>query len=243
MYLAVLFLFAIPLESARALIVIDEFSDFQDVATSAPGTTSAELDGLDVLGGSRELTISALASNLAGGARINIADTTPDALLYDPTIGDSAIADGQIIWDGNQDNNMDPEGFNADGLGADGDGMDLNSGDLIRVVVNSSLPSDESSLAIEVASDGGLNSAISSRLLPIFGSNAITNYDFLFAEFPGVDFSDVSAIRLIIDTSADPGLQVEIERVIVTTIPEPSTLVLLILGVVGMYSYSQPAAV
>lgn len=57
-----------------------------------------ERDGLDVLGGSRELEISAYASSLTGGARFNFADVAPDALLYDPSQGPNGItSDGRIV--------------------------------------------------------------------------------------------------------------------------------------------------
>ncbi len=216
--------------SAFATIIIDEFADYHEIETTTPGTGSHELDGLGVLGGSRELSITAFASSLVGGARININDSKPDALFYDPTRGpDGAVAQGQIIWDGNQDDNSDPQGFNAGGLGGDNMGVDLTAGDLIRVVVNSSLPSDDSTLTIEVASDGGANLATKSLPLPTFGSSMVTNYDFPFADFAGIDFSDVSAMQLKIDTSSDPRLQIEIERAVVTTnVPEPTSLALVV---------------
>ena len=166
---------------------------------------------------------------------MNIASATPDALFYDPTVGGDVVATSRIIWDGNQDDNSDPQGVNATGLGADDDGVDLTVGNLIRVVVNSSRPSDESLLTIGVGSDGGSNTASLSMFLPLFGSNTVTNYDFRYSEFPGIDFTDISYVLLGINTSSDPGLQVEIERVLVTSnVPEPTSTFLVGLAIAGV---------
>jgi len=223
---SVVFIGAIALLGAQQSIggVIDSFGGDIQLLQSDAGTLFSQGTTVNagVLGGERDVTLSQTSAQ--GGGRLLVNEANISGVLdFSMEVGSTGVA--TIVWDGVDGN----ENIDADGLG----GFDLTAGGLDNafslIVSFDDLPTE---LSMTVYS-GEQNVSKASVLVnsPV-GAGAEQEYLLLFSDFAvvsgsGADFTSAGAVVLEIDHFT-PATDFQLDMV--QTVPEPSTILLLIGG-------------
>jgi uncharacterized repeat protein (TIGR01451 family) len=195
---------------AGAQVTVDDFSTNQAEIT-APPTSTSTVAGAGILGGNRDLLISATASagltsgsvpeGASSAARVDAGVLNFDALPSGPRTA-------QVTWDGD----TDPDVLDPVGLG----GVDLTAGGGSAFVLALASTADIQ-LEVEVFTDGS-NSSFASRLLSMGAADIYIDFgEMAPAQGTGADFTNVGAIVLTL--RMDSGAAT-LDSVL-TAVPEP----------------------
>nr|WP_086939721.1 PEP-CTERM sorting domain-containing protein [Thaumasiovibrio occultus] len=212
---------------AHAVFIIDDFTDPIGIGNSAVDTVvdlngvGSTFDSASVLGGERDLYVKLLQSGFNPATGVNMT-VSAGTLTYET--GSGAIAMGKIQYDGddNDADNLDVTGLGSVDLAALGNSfvLDIFEADL------------GFSYSIGVWSNGGAVSAVNEYVAN--GTNVPTSRAFSFADFAGVDFTSVSAIEFIINTKGLAGQNSIDFTVDSIKVPEPATIALFGMGLMGL---------
>ena len=226
-------LLAFGVNAQAATIVIDEFSDFQLLQATGPISANTDEGSVagSVLGGERDMFLRVL-----GGASSQHATV----VAFDLGGGDNSLFVSQqstissstlIVWDG-----ADGDASNIDytGLG----GFDLRGGGTefgLELGVNMRDQPFDVTFTVYDASDPSGNTWSRETITlsgPSFAAQAITiPYGHFTTHGPngGVDFSNVGAVAMEIG-AFNPGSDIEIDYLRTSVVPEPSSIVMALLG-------------
>jgi hypothetical protein len=212
-------------ERASASFVISQFSADQQVIVS--GTPAGPKSGSDTsvasqsVGGYRTIILDRLGPPVTKG--IVVADsnlTQPGVFTFSTPTGVTAAVD--LRFDGNNASpTIDPNGLGGVDITEGG----LNTGFLFRMVSDIGAP-------IHVtAYSGAGNTSEGTVLIP---ADPTFNLHFVFLPFAafattggtGADFANLGALSFMIDGSASPSLDAQVDFISATTVPEPSSLAL-----------------
>jgi PEP-CTERM motif len=220
---------ALTFGAAHALPVIDDFSvtqaETRDNFTTGGAVYAPQVFGADILGGYRDVLVSKLRPIGSDGSAGVLSVTFDGSLAYSEQSRQAGI--GTIRWDGITTGG----GIDTDGLATLGQGLDLTAfGSSLRVVVLDA--DDRSPLVFNVWTSTG-DGVFSSYSLTRFSAEGPGTYDFNFSDFGGANFANVGALELQINDGSGTSLDTTIDLVALNGVPEPGTLALLGLALVG----------
>lgn len=205
-------------------IMIDDFSTDQTVIwMGAPGSAGSQVSGAGILGGERDMVVT-LVSNIG----VVMAAST-GTLNYAHAFNSEAT--GLIVWDGPDTGPLGAATLNPTGLG----GVDFTNGGGEDEIAMPLLLSNLSAPMVLTAYTDAVNFSTATLLFP-GNVPPQARLSALFTSFvadpggTGADFTNIGAFSLYIDGSSTPGLAAEFAIVN----PEPSTVTLLLLGILGM---------
>ncbi|MDY7092529.1 MAG: Ig-like domain-containing protein [Acidobacteriota bacterium] len=198
---------------AAAQTTVDDFSTNQAEIT-APPTATSTVAGAGILGGNRDLLVSATAS--AGLTSGSVPEGASSAARVDAgVLNFDALPSGprtvQVTWDGDSD----PDALDPVGLG----GVDLTTGGASAFVFALASTADIQ-LEVEVFTDGS-NSSFAARLVPMGAADIYVDFSEMApAQGTGADFTNVGAIVLTLrlDSAA-----ATLDSVL-TAVPDPAAL-------------------
>lgn len=206
--------------ATAATIMIDSFETFQQVADSPTGgiPTSSTINGdPTILGGSRTLSV----------------DTTPDnppATTFGSSLTSTGAPNSQLIFN----NNDGQEGLATVVYGVDAGGAalgDLTDGGtndkFFFEVTSGDLPG---SIYTATVTDTSANSfTVSELLVPGFSPFQA------FADFVGVDFTDVASLTFTLDSNGVDSFDGSIGSI--SAVPLPASALLLLGGIGGLAGF------
>jgi hypothetical protein len=222
--LTALFSVALVASSAQAVVLIDTFDDTtQVIEETSVGSYPNSAVASEALGGTRDMTL--IIDTAASADHVLQANRNGNGLFqYFESDGNGTF---ELVYDGDNDaTTLDPIGLG---------GVDLTMGGATRILL-ASLSDQDTDLTMTVYSDAG-NASELMAVAPMGGD--FTNVEFAFSDFvptigAGADFTSVGAIALSIPVGVS-GNDLQID--FITTagpVPEPSTLVLMAMGLLGM---------
>jgi hypothetical protein len=224
----VLALFSVSTVSATP-VIIDTFDTTGMTAFILPGPAgdSANVGGAtaggESVGGFRNIEIERIG---AGG--VNSVSVTSGNFLMSLAADDTGF--GRITWDGDANNTLDH------GLAVDLTGLGTNT--QIQLGIRSDLVG--SVRLIVYSGAGNFSTATFATPAGGFGATPFTIITLPFADPVwvatglGVDFGNVSAIRLEGDGSSTPGLDLQLNFIEANGVPEPGTFALAGLALCGL---------
>jgi PEP-CTERM motif len=202
--------------------IIDPFADTQNLTATNNGTVAAT----DIIGGNRYASITQTTG------------TNSDTLLFDATpnemdlnIGNNDTSDMRLLYDGT----VNTTGVDAFALG----GIDFTQlGTLSLIRIN--LQSDHlNSLTMKVYTDASNFSTATVN----YTAGPFNSYDTPFTAFvatgAGANFASVNAFELTINGVSQQNLQMNLLSAESSSVPEPSTMLLLGGGLVGLGVFSR----
>ncbi|MCW5962443.1 MAG: PEP-CTERM sorting domain-containing protein [Bryobacterales bacterium] len=219
--LALALTLAIGLAGSASATIIDDFTFDQALLSTTGGTVSSEVCGGPMLGGCRDITITAAAAD--NGAS--------------PTSSASVLGGFLNISNDFEITSTVTVGWDGPGIPGPGLAPPANFTTSLAIVVQVFFADLGMDIEIELM-DGGGNTAtrslaIASTQVPPTGP---INYSFDFASFtsaPGaLDLSDITSVRMIINGPA--AYDARISFVDTTPIPEPGTMLLSAVALLGL---------
>ncbi len=217
--------------SSAQAILIDTFEDAHSVNFSGPpGTMSGnELSPAPgALGGHRDIH-SSITANPSNNFIDNSIHNGGNS-RWSISQGDELEGISMVTWDGDDN---DANGVATAGLGS----VDLSPLGEDRFELGIDFMDVPGDISIQVWSNGGADTDTVTHNLA-GGVFAPTTETFLFSEFTGVDFGDVSALKLTVDGTVIPSLDMNIDFIRSAQptptpgVPEPATFGLL--GLAGL---------
>jgi hypothetical protein len=204
--------------------IIDPFADTQQLTTS----NSSNVAGVDLIGGNRFASITRTSGGLSDSLNINV----PTTDILDLSMAATDSSDMRLLYDGTSNTT----GVNAFGL----TGIDftqLGTLSLIRI----SLESDHAnSLTMKVYTDA---TNFSTAIVNYTNDPFFNNYDTPFTSFvatgTGADFTNVKAFEVTISGVPQQDSQMGFISAEANATPEPSTMLLLGGGLVGLGVFSR----
>jgi hypothetical protein len=196
------------------------------ISPLSAGGSDQQSSTSSVLGGFREFRIEGTNGT---GAQLQV--STPGFQL---TSGTLSATSGFYILDGSQFNSASsPLNPDADGLGTNGNGEDLvalsSGGDRFRL--NVSAITGLFDVSVRAWSDGGATPDFELTQSSVSSTGAL---EYLFSDFSGIDFTDVSALVFTIDAQTADS-QITINEFLV--VPEPASAALLALGGMALLNF------
>jgi hypothetical protein len=218
---------ALGVSAHAAPVVIDEFSTTQSVTIGSNADGQDSVTGAAILGGSREATISNINPQDQDFETIFVAQDGV-ARFESGAGGTGAGIRSQFVleYDGTADGSFDPSGLG---------GIDLIDGTNTVIAFDLPFVSGSSTLTFEVFDNDGSASVD-------FIADTAGIFSIAFADFIGIDFTQVSAFRLtaLNDTAA---ADFNLNRILAVPtadviIPVPGAA-LLFAGAIGGYAASR----
>jgi hypothetical protein len=233
-----LYAFALPFSAASNAAIIDSFDTEQTVedATAGDGGVwgSVNSGGGDIIGGERDVLVDLLTSDFGNDAEFIVRNGTS---VGNFNIGSESTASFALQYDGD-DADGPGETLTPDGLG----GLDLGS--LGNAFVFDVLAADQPGLEVSATVwSGGSSSTVNiTGTFPVGNPGLPGNVDppvpspIPFADFAGVDFSDVGALEFVV--TGNVAFDVTVAQIEVPgeeqQVPEPMTLGLVGVGLVSI---------
>ena len=225
----VILLAAIVLTNAVSLqadVIIDPFNGYQTLSASGtpagPKNAFASLTDPIVLGGERDVWLSRTSSN-SGSVSMDVDGSFNGALAYASSPATSGYA--LITYDGTDGSSA----LNYTGLG----GIDLTQSGVNTGVAIGTTSDIGAAATFTVYSDATHYSTYNVPVLADIDFN-FTRYFATFSSFTtgagaagGADFTNVGAITLKLDGTANPGTDIGVDY-FVATVPEPSGSMLIL---------------
>jgi hypothetical protein len=210
-----------------ATLEIDPFDASQGPLT-APPDASGTADDAGILGGERDVQVHYTGGPLNVEVNVNPGGNS----LYTHSQDASTTGASWIIWDGNDG---DATTLDPTGLG----GVDLTFGQPLNIVgilvgIADNDLSNADALRIEVYTDAGNWSFIETGI-PVGASIFFPKFNtYSVGAGTGADFTNVGAIALHINGTTEPAQDLSLDLIAASTVPEPSTIILLGIGVAGL---------
>lgn len=204
--------------------IIDPFDVTQQLLTS----NSSNVAAASVIGGNRYASINRTSGTVTDSLNIN----NPTVGVLDLSMAAGDTSDMRLLYDGTT-NNTGVNAFSLTGI----DFTQLGTLTLIRV----NLQSDHTNtLTMKVYTDAG---DYSTATVNYSNDGLFHDYDTDFAAFAstgaGADFTNVKAFELIISGVPQQDLQMDSISAEANATPEPSTMLLLGGGLVGLGVFSR----
>jgi hypothetical protein len=223
---------------AQAGIIIDDFSVDQVAVTdtNAAGvqasqgwsTVAAPVGSTSIIGGYRDIFVN----KTGGGGGVSLG-VTGGVLSYEAGSGSTggALGIGYVRWDGASNSGATVD---YDGLGL----VALNLGSA-SIQLNVIEADHDFTLKFQIWSDEDNSGTVSASEVKTYStviaedSFGAQNISFSSLAFSGVNFAKVGAIQMIVDGSAAASGSLDFTVDIVQGVPEPTTLALVGLALVG----------
>lgn len=213
---------ALGVSSQANALVIDDFNTGQSFTQAIGGAsnTGAQTAASGAIGGFRRMDIASTGNPLQDGTVAANIDPGKLSISNDSTISSSST----IIWNADQ------------GLGVGLGGVDLTAGGsstaLVLNFVNIDAGTASITFRVTEANTGGSLTGATAFLTFTASAAGLTEYFYSdFTNYANVDFTNVRAIRMIID--APTGSDLSLDLIETNRLPEPSSLVLMSLGLAG----------
>lgn len=218
--------------------VIDLFSDDQSLLVVSGGTDSSTAVGGDIIGGERDITVTA-GSNAIATAVVGSGELSMGSQIFGGG-GDTGFSIN-VQWDG-----LDGDASSFDNAGLGSQDFGLLDGFLVEV-----LSSDGTgTFVIDIWDAAGEQSTLAFTFIPVDDAGPSVSFFIEFGLFtgdialagfpveyevgagvnPALDFSQISAIQLTIQGTGETDVRVSSIEVV----PEPSSLALMGLALIGL---------
>jgi len=208
---------------ANASFIIDPFADTQNLTATSNGTMAAG----DITGGNRYASIT---QNTGTKTDTLLFNATPNEM--DLNIGTGDTSDMRLLYDGT----ANTTGTNAFSLGS----IDFTQGGALSLI-RINLQSDHlNSLTMKVYTDAtDFSTATFNYTNDAFFNSYDTPFTSFVASGAGADFTNVNAFELTISGVPQENLQMNLLSAEASSAPEPSAMLLLGGGLVGLGVFSR----
>ena len=203
---------------AHALL-IDPFDDTMSFSQQPQGSSFQSASHLSILGGERD--VQATVTSNTGTQRLDI-DVVGSSFSHSQ--GSGAFGTSLIQWDGSDGSMNNNKGLSAD----------LTDGG-VNDKIHLLLVSADHPVTLTFTLYDSLNSA--SLVQPVLATNTPVDYLIPLAGFGGVNLAQIKSIELFIDGSQQNALDVTIDFIETTNLPEPGSILLFGTGLIGMVGY------
>lgn len=216
----------VGLAGPASALVIDAFEDYQFTEDTAgdDATSASELDGISVLGGSRDVVSVNGGANVLSGTQSTVDNANSG--YFSVSNASTTSGTGTLTYDGDDN---DATGVDSYGLG----GLDLTDGMVDNVfafdIIAADLPFDYTLTVWDEDSSDSYMGVIPGGT---FGSSEMI----AFSSFTGIDFSNVGALQLSFAGTQASDLSIDNFRTAGDTpaVPLPASLPLLLAGLGGV---------